>query len=266
VRTIPVKTAHFARRSAGGTILTNFFAGSARAAIAYDRRMGKGLTLLFVALLALTASSTSARAGAGDLAATQAYLRANYALVHAGRTDVAVGEAAVKRLLGKVRGECPRAAAGSPEDPSAEQLSNEVVGAMTIAALRPAGGAIRAFVRAVAPLRWSNPQLTRQAAAYARKLKALVALEPPDLCADVRAWSAGGFHALPATTTQFDLLFTRVDVTLGEVPTRLFEPYERSSERAIIARTKRLEDQLTEAEARAVALWGKALEALALNP
>jgi hypothetical protein len=228
--------------------------------------MSKGSVPLLAAVLALVVGPTPALADPSDIAATQTYIRANYALVHAGGAKVGTGEAALKSLLRKVRGECPKAAATSPENQEAEQLSNEVVGTMTIVAFHPAVPAILAFVRAVAPLHWSNPRLTRTVASYTSKLKALSTLAAPNLCADVRAWTASGFHTLSPSTTRFDQLFSKVDVALGEVPARLLAPYERPSETATLDRTKRLEDQLTEAEARAVESWGKILEALALNP
>jgi hypothetical protein len=228
--------------------------------------MSKGCVPLLAAVLALVTGPTSALASPSDIAATQTYIRANYTLVHAGGAKVGTGEAAVTSLLRKIQSECPKAASASPENQDAEQLSDEVIGAMTIVAFHAAVPAILAFVHAVAPLRWSNPRLTRTVAAYASKLKALTTLAAPNLCADVRTWTTSGFHTLSPSTTRFDQLFSKVDVALGEVPARLLAPYERPSETATLDRTKRLEDQLTEAEARAVESWGKILEALALNP
>jgi len=226
----------------------------------------KRSALLFSSVLALAIAPAAALAGRGNFVATRAYIRANYVLVHTGSLYVGPGEADLQSLLQQVKGECPLVAAGSPENKDAEQLSDEVIGAMTIAALHPAIQAVAAFTHAVAPLHWSNAKLTRKVASYVRKLEGLSSLEAPNLCADVKAWAVSGYQTLPSSTVQFDQRFSAVDVALGEVPSRLLTPYERPSEKSILRRTHGLEGLLTEAEARAVTPWGEILDALGLNP
>jgi hypothetical protein len=228
--------------------------------------MIKGGALLLSSVLALAVVPAPALARPGDIATTRAYIQANYVLVHTGSLNVGPGEAALQSLLQQVRGECPNVAAGSPENKDAEQLSEEVIGAMTIDALHPAVQAVAIFTQDVASLHWSNSKLTRKVASYVSKLEGLSALAAPNLCADVKSWAADGYQALSASTVQFDQRFSAVDVALGEVPSRLLTPYERPVEKSILRRTHGLEGLLTEAEARAVTPWGQILDALSLNP
>ena len=236
---------------------------------------------VLVAALALAISPASASASASakkhpapkptaaakaDIAATRAYIAADYALVHAARVNLKTGEAALESLRATIGGECPKAAAASPENTAAEHLSNEVVGAMGVAFVRSDVPAVEAFAAAVTPLHWSEAELTRKAVVYAGKLKALAALQEPDVCGDVRAWAASGYKTLQPATTQFDREYSANDVGIGEVPARLLAPYENARERAQLALTKQSENELVEAEARAVEPWSKILDALDLQP
>jgi len=223
------------------------------------------LTVLATAL-ALAATPAPALAGSGDVAATRAYIQADYALVHTARVNLASSEAALQKLLRLLRAECPKAAAGSPQDTDSEQLSNELVGAMTVAAIRPDTQAVARFARTVEGLHWSNGALTRKVSTYATRLKTLSVLPAPNICADVRAWAAGHYQTLPASTVGFDSRYYKVEVAVGEVPAALLAPSEQADERPVLAHAERLEGQLTEAEANAVYTWGHIMEALGLNP
>lgn len=201
-----------------------------------------------------------------DIAATRAYVAADYALVHTARVNLKTGEAALESLRQTIGAECPKAATASPENEAAEHLSNEVVGAMGVAFVRSDIPAVDAFAEAVASLRWSDGKLTRKVVVYADKLKALAALQEPNVCGDVRAWAASGYKTLQPDTTQFDREYSANDVGIGEVPARLLAPYESSHERGQLALTKQSENELVEAEARAVEPWSKILDALDLQP
>jgi hypothetical protein len=201
-----------------------------------------------------------------DIAATRAYIAADYALVHTARVNLKTGETALESLRQTISAECPKAATASPENTAAEHLSNEVVGAMGVAFVRSDIPAVEAFAASVTPLHWSDAKLTRKAVLYAGKLKALAALQEPDVCGDVRAWAASGYETLQPATTQFDREYSANDVGIGEVPARLLAPYENARERAQLALTKQSENELVEAEARAVEPWSKILDALDLQP
>ena len=221
-------------------------------------------TLLATSILAATAAP--ALAGQGDAAATRAYIQADYTLVHTARVNLATSEAALQRLRRRIAAECPRAAAGSPQDTDSEQLSNELVGAMTVAAIGPDVRVVAAFAGTVARLHWSNGALTRKVHSYAARLHTLSVLTAPHVCADVQAWVASRYQTLPASSVSFDSRYYKVEVAVGEVPARLLAPSEQPDERPILAHAERIEGQLSEAEANAVYTWGHIMESLTLNP
>jgi len=220
------------------------------------------------ATLILAALPAPALAGHGsrDAAATRAYIQADYTLVHTARLNLATSEAALQTLRTQISSECPEAAAGSPQDTDSEQLSNELVGAMTIAAIVPDATAVAQFVHTVQNLHWSNGTLTRKVHDYASRLQTLSVLPAPNVCADVRAWVAGDYRTLPASSVEFDQRYYKVEVGVGEVPAKLLAPSERRGERSMLAHAEQLEGQLTEAEANAVYTWGHIMDALGLNP
>lgn len=221
---------------------------------------------ILAATLILAATSVPALASPGDVAATRTYIRADYALVHAARANLETSEAALQKLRRRIAAECPKAAAGSPQDRDSEQLSNELVGTMTVVAIQPDKGAVAAFAGTVERLRWSSATLTRKIHSYAMRLRTLSLLPAPDVCADVRAWVTGGYQALPQSAVSFDGRYYKVEVAVGEVPAKLLEPSERPDERPVLARAQRIERQLSEAESNAVSTWGHIMESLALNP
>ncbi len=201
-----------------------------------------------------------------DVAVTRAYIQANYRLVQAAASKIVPIEGVLRGVLGRVRRECPMAAAHSPEDADSEQLSNEVIGAMVTAAVPlvevPAS---REFVRVAGRLQWSDRALTRTVHAYVSKAKRLAALAPPKLCSDVKSWAASGFRTLPASTIAFAPRFMSIWIAPGELPAALAR-YETPDERSLLRRTRQLEQKFTEMEARAVETWGDIMDTLALLP
>jgi hypothetical protein len=224
------------------------------------------LASTLLATLVLAAAPSAALAKSGDAAATRAYVKANYALVLAARSNLASGEAALKDLVRQITGQCPLAAAESPQNRESEQLSNEIVGAMTIVAYRPDAAAMDAFAHAVWGLHWSNRRLTHIVHTYATQLEGLSTLALPEVCGDVEAWVASGCRTLPPSTVQFDQRYYADDIEAEEVPLRLLAPYESAGEASLVHRTKRLEAPLAQAEANAVADYTKIVDTLKLNP
>lgn len=236
--------------------------------MSYPLSMGRRVRtagFLLLALGAALAVPAGAIASPADVAATRTYIQANYALVQAGASRLPTSIAAYHGVLGQVRRECPTAAAASPQDEESTQLSNEVIGAMVLAAGRPDLPAIHTFIRVAGGLRWSSRALTNAVHGYVNQLKAVSALASPNLCGDVKAWAASGFHALPASTVRFDAVFMPNWVALGLLPAQL-TAYERPEERALLSRSNQLEMRLTNAEAAAVETWGEIMNELVLNP
>lgn len=219
---------------------------------------------------AAVAACALAAAGAGtahasDRSATAAYVRANYALVAAGHSHLGASVAAYRGVLAKVRRDCPRGAASSPQDPESTKLSNEVIGAMVLSAGKPDRPAIQTYLRAVKGLRWSNGAITRAVRTYASNLSKLYGLAVPDLCGDVRAWATGGFKTLPPSTVSFVEVFYPNWVALGLQPAGLAR-FEGGAERRLANTAAHFEYQLTNAEAEAVETWGEIMNALELWP
>lgn len=227
-------------------------------------RTGACLLTTLVAVVAVAFAPASA-AAADDGASTSAYLSANYALVSAAAADIPKLEATLRSLRSRVGRECSAAAAGSPENTDAEQLSNEVIGTMVTTAIRVDNSAGQRFLHAVAGLRWSSASLTRQIASYASHLSRLIALPVPKICGDVRSWAASAFQGLPAATVPFDKAFLGSWVAPGYLPPALAR-YESAGERALARRAGHLEDLVTELEAREVETWGDIMNELQLLP
>jgi hypothetical protein len=247
-------------------ILTNFFAGAQSSAIPYAVRVGKAHVPLLLAAAALLALPAPALATSGDAATTQRYIQANYALVQAGASKLGAARAALRAVRSRIEGECPRAAAESPQNPDSTELSNELIGALVTSAYHTDVPAGESFIRATAGLRWSNRGLTSAVQSYVRKLKVVIALATPNVCSDVRAWVASGYQTLPATTVRFDQQFMPNWVAPGELPAGL-AAYERASQRPLLHRTNALEEQITEFEANdGVETWWNIMNALVLNP
>lgn len=189
-------------------------------------------------LLAPTAAGAATR----DIAATHTYIQANYTLARAVDGRSAGTQADILNRTEQFGRECANAGAGSQQDEEAQKLSYEAAGAIWAVSYGANVGPIRAFARAVKPLRWSNAKLTRTAQSYAKGLLGLATLKTPDLCADVHAWSASGFHTVPASTLRFDGIVENLEPRT--IAPHLLAPYESSGDRGALARTTHLESEL----------------------
>lgn len=222
-------------------------------------------------LLALAATVGGLAAGAApalassNTASTLAYLQANYALVRVARAHLGSSENGPLEVLAQVRRECPGVGAGSPQDAESTEMSDEVIGAIVIAADRPDAQAIEAFIRAASALRWSSASLTRAVHEYVGKLKTVLSLPAPNLCVEVRGWATSGYKQLPASTTSFVARFMPAWVALGFLTPQLSR-YENATAKALAGSSAPLETALTEGEARAVERWGAIMDTLDLWP
>jgi hypothetical protein len=217
-----------------------------------------------LAALALALGPAQSIAAPQDVAATHAYIRANYALASASVAKIGPAQAKVKRLNGMLAGECPHAGSGSPQDEASQPMSYEVAVALWSVSYGTDAGPIRTFVALTRRLHWSSRRLTRAAQEYASSLQALATLPLPDLCADVRAWKASGFQRIPDSTAR---LVRRVEaIELKAIPERLLAPYERGADVSVLASTTRLEARLSETEIGVGSDdWDLLLETLGLN-
>jgi hypothetical protein len=225
---------------------------------------------------ALTLSATLAALGscaamlpctslaASDVASTEAYVRANYALVSTGHRLIPTAHARILALRERLRSECPRVVAGSPQNEDSEKLTWELIGAMTIAGYRPGLAAATQFSQAVSKLSWSNASLTNAVRRYTRQGLAEVRTPPPDVCGDLRAWKASGYRVLPASTIHFRQTFYENYVGVGFMPTQLARLVP-ASQKALAQRSRHYEEALAEFEAHEVETFGEIIDLLGLN-
>jgi len=221
-----------------------------------------GALLAVLGVLSVGAQSAVA---SSNVATTQAYVQANYAGLKIVISHLAASEAAPLHVLAQVQHECPGAGMGSPQDPESTQMSNQVIGAMVLSALQPNLAAEKTFVRAVAGLSWSDGAITRSVRGYTSDLKTLASLSVPNLCGEVKAWAADGFHSLPASTVSFVGKFMPAWVSAGFLPAHLAR-YETAATRSLAHRCEAMEQEVAEAEARAVEHWGAIMNTLNLWP
>jgi hypothetical protein len=219
--------------------------------------------LLAALALALALAPAQAIAAPQDVAATHAYIAANYALAQASVARIGPVQAKIERLNASLARECPRAGIGTPEVEASQPMSYEVAAALWSIAYGTAAGPIRTFVAVTRRLHWSNHALTRAAASYARNLHEFSTLPLPNFCADVRSWKASGFQVIPAAALSLDRRAEAIE--LNTVPPRLLRPYESGADASILARTMRLETKIEENEfAKGQTDWIQVLETLGL--
>jgi hypothetical protein len=206
----------------------------------------------------------SAALASSNAASTEAYVRANYALVLAGHREIHTARARIAALRERLRHECGSVVAGSPQDEDSEKLTWEVIGAMTIAGYQPGMPAAIRFSRTVSKLRWSSAGLTRAVHTYARQGLAEVRTPPPDVCADLRAWKASGYTALPPSTVHFRRTFYENYVGVGFMPNQL-KHLVPASLKGLVQRSRHYEEEIAEIEAFEVETFGEIIDSLGLN-
>ncbi len=211
--------------------------------------MRRCCTIVVALGLSLTPAGTlaaSAQATPQDAASTHAYIVANFTFARASEALASPAQAAIAHLNDKLHHECPDVGAGAPENEESEKPAYEVAGALWSVSYRADAGPIRAFVKAVRPLRWSNAKITQQAQHYASTLQGLSTLPLPDLCGDVRAWRASGYKTLPASTLSFD---AHTESLEGHtIPQRLLAQYEEPADKGLVQQTTKIETKLEHTE------------------
>ncbi len=231
------------------------------------RLVGLFAAVAAFALLAVFAPSAASARNAGDVAMTNALARATNTLVRAATPLVPRGLAAVRHYAAQLETQCPRAAAGSPQNGQSEQLDNELIGTLTTVGYHVAAAPLATFEHAVKGLHWSNPKLTSEVHKLATRLARLSTLPVPNFCGDLQTWAASHYQTVPATTLAFEHHYFAVDPEAEEVPTivDLATPYATTGDFAVLRRVERLEVKLGEAEAAAVETYSHLIITLELQ-
>lgn len=219
---------------------------------------------MLVGVLAVGLMPAGAAAAPRDVTSTHAYLVAGYAALHAVVGKWSSVEADIHKLNLRFRAECPMVGAGGPQSEEEQKLSYEVAGALWATGYHTDAGIIRTFAKAVKPLRWTSATTNRSARKFITGLQEMSALSVPDLCGDVRAWSAGGFKAVSPHTEQFDRHVEAIEVK--EIPPRLLLKYVQPADKGLLKRVEHLYTRFSELEfTTGQDSWNMLLETLALN-
>jgi hypothetical protein len=225
--------------------------------------MRRLLTPLLV--VALATAPSPALASSPDAASTHTAIVAGYALARAGVATITIAQSRIESYNRKLAGECPGVGSGTPETEASQPMSYEVAVALWSIAYGSAAHPIMTFARAVGPLRWTNARINRAARTLIANLTGLATIPLPDLCADVRTWTASGFTTIPRHVAELD---RRVEpLELPELPWNLMAPYMRSGDRTLVAYIKRAERKIAEAEfTLGQNDWYQVLQTLGLPP
>jgi hypothetical protein len=172
-------------------------------------------------------------------------------------------ETAVRRFIEHIHSSCPSVLANAPppivehalgappskegmEGTPAQRTTSQTfltmaLGELQIAHYAPIRGAALGFATELARQRWRNPSIARAVADFGQSLVAILALSPPDFCADARASAATGFALAPPAATQFaDALRAATDRrSLAELA-NMMRPFLAASDVKMLARFQRL--------------------------
>lgn len=208
---------------------------------------------------ALAASAPTAR----DIASTHTYMVATYRAMSAAVAAWPSVEANIDKLDTQLHGECPTAGMGAPQSDAEQTLAHEGLGGLWATAYQTEAGIVQAYIRTIGTLTWSDPRITRDDRRLAQGLREIVALQVPPLCADIHAWSADGFGAMPADVTAYVQHAEAIDIS--EIPRSLLAPYVRPAERALRARMEHATTRFEELEfVHGQSDWIALLEAVGL--
>jgi hypothetical protein len=218
------------------------------------------LTVAFFGMSPAGALATSRQ----DAASTHTALLAAYKTLHSVVDTWPAMEVNLHKLDRKFATECPDVGAGSPQSEPEQKLSYEVAGALWATAYKADAKYAYEFIKAVSPLTWSNASITRRARQFIKGLREMIALKVPDLCGDVRSWTASGYKTIPASTLQFDQHVEAIEV---EVPSaKVLAPFVQPSDRALFARVEHLLLKFEELEFKTGQQeWNTLLETVGLN-
>jgi hypothetical protein len=218
-----------------------------------------------LAVLALLVAPAPAIAGGGNAGATSTAIQAYYALARVRVGMIAGTQSKIEAYRHKLAGECPNAGAGSPESEAAEPMSAEVADALWSIDYGAVAGPIAKFAAAIRPLHWTSASFNDAIHTLSSSLSGLAAVRLPDLCTDIRSWTASGFKTVPPGVLALD---QRVEpLRLPEIPWRLVRRYERGSEASHVAYIEGAEQKLGEAEFELGQKdWYQLLETVGLAP
>ncbi len=223
------------------------------------------LVPLIIVLLTVATAPASALASAQDASATHAAIAAGYALARVSVAAIPVAQAKIQSYNRRLATECPDAGAGTPETEASEPMSKEVAVALWSIEYGSTAGQIKTFAKAIRPLHWTSVRFDRAEHKFAGTLTGLATIRLPDLCSDVRAWTASGFTTVPQDVLEID---ERVEpLVLPEIPWGLVARDVRGHDASLLVYIKRAETKTAEAEFMLGQKdWYQVIETLGLAP
>ncbi len=215
----------------------------------------------------------AAIAARGDVKATGAYLRADDVLTRAVLAHAAASVADMEKEASGVAAECPLALVGAPHGEQLDELGAELTIVVLLSSGEPDKKASLGFAGKVDALHWSNPTIAGLARSVAAEERTAATVTLPDVCIDIKAWTASGYRALPVSTQRFVKATGAIGQetsggkkeSLEELLMRRLQPYEDPSDRQLAKHLKRFDESV---EKRLGPAYLKALTraAQALNP
>jgi hypothetical protein len=208
-----------------------------------------------------------------DGQATHAYLIAQYRLFRALLHEAPAVRDAERAAQAQIARECPGVLSGLPQPPleglatltprargekarlanQQQTIETELTVAISGESLyRPAEEDYAAEVRR---LSWSDPMIASLLQGVTDSSLEDIPTSPPSVCADARAWAQSGFRVLSAASREFEVSQeARKSSTAREERSlkALLMPYESASDRALIRKSKALQEQILVGLAAAV--------------
>ncbi|HTD09425.1 MAG TPA: hypothetical protein VK680_11075 [Solirubrobacteraceae bacterium] len=207
--------------------------------------------LVAAAVLAILPCSALAQVSAGDVSATSAYLKADYASVRAEIQSFPTAIAAVEALATKVQAECPgvlanapKPAPGTPPSASEAAISEEELEAVFAAAARTERARRARFAHEVAALHWSSSAFTRLVHSQAIDEVEKAAVAPAELCADMRSWLVSGYQSVSVGTERYLHMEAALTAKTERAETdikRELRPYESAADKRVARKIDTLE-------------------------
>lgn len=218
--------------------------------------MGRSAAYLLAFAIAFGMLGSDAVAHPNDVAATQAYLRAEYKSYRTIDADLGTSRKDLKNFVGQVVVGCPNVLAQFPQgDAQLPNLIEEELAALAAVAERPDLHAELVFARSVSHLHWTNRLLGPLVKQYSEFSEKAPTISAASLCADYTAWAASGYRTLSPHSQSFlqrmeakekrnEVMGLHGSEGPGKAIKRLLVPYERSSVRKLAKQVDRLEAQL----------------------
>jgi len=215
--------------------------------------MRRGLSTICIACTVCACMATpSMAAHASDATATRAYLHASDAYALDASAELKGRVAAMEARASEIALECPSALTYAPRDEAFSELSEEIGAVVVYASAAPERSLLLRASKEIGHLSWSNSRLTRFVRLRAAEESGVATIALPDVCAEIAAWKASAYAALPQSASRFLARSEAIEAEAFVGPSeesretailRLLRPYESPADRRIAERVERLEAQ-----------------------